>query len=330
MPEQPQTYPAAEKNVRCRVRCRVTVVSQDGTQQSQLKSVELTPSGVPTTSPDGVYERGASLIRGEGSRLVNSVRDMAMSADNDLVGLADEFWIRASLLARCDDPRHASELTGNYLAWRRRVQYHKSVRSLPDDVAHLITRGMFQLMGNRSRSGHPVLTIRFCLYHAAEDGFVNAALAFAVVIEYMLREVPGAMVCGITVIEDFTNTTSVNVDLRLIRFIVTALSSFMPVQLKSLYFVRPSRVLKFTLRLLMLRWSRKLRSSRVAIFDNSNLQKLDQCFDESEIPSFIDTRGSFRWTRSQQEALADDIVFKSAKWPKASRFNEENYVWYTL
>lgn len=329
MPEKLQEFPAAGKTVCSKVRCRVTVVSQDGAEHSQFRTVSLTPSYSPVAH-NAVYERGASLTLANGCRLINSVRDTALSADNDLVGLADEFWIRASLLARHDDPHRASELTESYLVWRRRVQYHNSLRSLPDAVTDLITRGMFQVMGNRSRSGHPVLTIRFRMYHASEDGFANAALAFALVIEYMLREVPGALICGITLMEDFTDTVSHNIDLRFLRFIITGLSTMLPVQLRGLYFVKPGRIVKLALRMVLLRWSRKLRSTRISIFDNSNLNKLDQCFDETQLPSFIHSRGSFQWTQTQQESFVDDILFKCVKWPKASRFNEENYVWYSL
>lgn len=329
MPEVPHQFPSPEKSVCSKVRCRVTVVSQDGAEHSEFQTVSLTPAHAPV-SHTPVYERGTSLNLTNGCRLINTVRDLALSADNDLVGLADEFWIRASLVARHDDPRRASELTENYLAWRRRVNYHDSLRSLPDPVTDLITRGMFQIMGNHSRSGHPVLTIRFRMYHPAEDGFANAALAFALVIEYMLREIPGAMVCGITLMEDFTDTVSQNIDLRFLRFIIIALSTIFPIQLRALYFVKPTRVVKFALRMILLRWSRRLRSTRIAMFDNSNIKKLTQCFDETEIPSFIDKRGSFQWTQAQQESLADDILFKSVKWPKASRFNDENYVWYSL
>lgn len=328
MPEEAQYFPSAEKSVQCTAHCRITVLASDGTQDSNVQTVTYTPKPPSVQHSRPVYEKASHL--GHRCKLVNSVRDLALSADNDLVGLADEFWIRASLQARADDPRRAVDLVDNYLTYRRRVQYSKSLQSLPESVSDLLSRGMFLVLGNCTRSGLPVLTIRFSVYQPLEDGFANAALAFFIVIEYMLREIPSASTQGIAVMKDFTNSTSKNIDVRFIRFVITSLSSVLPVQLKALYFIKPTRLIKLTLRFLTMFWTRKLRSAHFATFDDSNFNKMLQVFTLSHIPPFIDQRGSFASNPFQQQAFAENVIQKCLKWPKASLFNEDKYVWYSL
>lgn len=254
--------------------------------------------------------------------LINKVRDISLSADNDYVGIADSFWIRASLLARNGDVDRAIALLTNYLQWRRSVHYHERLKSgLNPAVRELLATGTFTVAGNKSLNEQPVLTIRYEYYEPSRYEVVDATMTFAVLVEYLMREYPKSLTHGMVVMEEMSGATVSNLDIRLAHFLTRAFSSIIPLRIAAMFFVNPRKGVRTALRFMSPFLARKFKT-RVYVMHDNAVERFASFFAQDQTPTFMNMRGTMEWTHKEQQRLAAIVAEKCTSWPKASTFRD--------
>lgn len=254
--------------------------------------------------------------------LVHVMRDVALTADNDIVGVADAFWLRACLRARNGDIHRALSLALNFLEWRRSIRYHDAISvNVSPAVRELLYSGVFNVAGNVSRDGHPVLTIRYRFYDPQRYATADGAITFAILVEYMLREYPAAQSHGMVVMEEMDGVTPANIDLRLVRFLTRAFSGSFPLRISAMYFVKPNRAVRTGLRFLSPFLAKKYKAS-IYVIEKREGNALLRFFEPHHIPTFMNNGGTLEWSEEDQERVARSIIARCTSWPRASNFRD--------
>lgn len=254
--------------------------------------------------------------------LVNEIRHVAFSDDIDIVGHAEHFWLVAALHARKNDPRRAIALAANYLQWRRSVAFHdKLCRGEPHAKAvDILSRGVLSVIGNSTRSGAPVLTVRYKFHDPSIFSTEDGALSFGLLVEYIAREFPASMRYGIAVMEEMQGVTPNNIDVRLVRFLTRSFSGTFPLRISSMFFIHPPRLVKVALRFFSPFLARKYKAKILTIEKGGN--KLPRFFDSDQVPTFFETGGSLEWTEEDQQKFVRRVLATSSAWPKASMYGD--------
>lgn len=93
------------------------------------------------------------------------MRKTAGDQNNDLVVMADVFWLLATLRARKGDVDRAVALTTNFLQRRQNVKYEENSQSTTESSQAVLDSGILLSAGNVSQDGRHVLTIRYRYFH---------------------------------------------------------------------------------------------------------------------------------------------------------------------
>lgn len=264
------------------------------------------------------------ITRARETTLVNKVRDIALSADNDYVGVADSFWLRACLRARNGDVDRAIALATNYLQWRRGVRYYERISNyngIPPNIRDLLSTGTFTVAGNASRKGQPVLTIRYEYYQPHRYQVSEATTTFVLLIEYLMREYPKAQTHGMVVMEEMSRATVSNLDIRLAHFLSRAFSSIIPLRIAAMFFVNAKRGVRTALRFMSPFLARKFKT-RVHVMNEQSVEQFAAFFDADQTPTFMNMHGTMQWTHEHQQLLVSRVADKCKTWPKASTFRD--------
>lgn len=276
----------------------------------------------PFVSAEDNTSRPVVLAHRREVRLVNKIRHTALSADKDIVGVADSFWLRACLRARNGDADRALALAFNYLEWRRSVKYHDSISSgVSPTVRELLSSGVFNVAGNVSRDGNPVLTIRYRFYDPSRFATADGALTFAILAEYLLREYPSTQSHGMVVMEEMEGVTLSNIDARLVHFLTRAFSSAFPLRIAAMYFVKPNRAVRTVLRFLSPFLAKKYKA-RIYVIEKRATDTMLKFFEADQIPTFMNNGGTLEWTQEDQERVAIAIAERCTTWRRASHFRD--------
>lgn len=262
------------------------------------------------------------ISRARETALINKVRDISLSADNDYVGIADSFWIRASILARNGDVGRAIALLTNYLQWRRSVRYHERLKSgLNPAIRELLATGTFTVAGNKALNEQPVLTIRYEYYEPSRYETVDATMTFAVLVEYLMREFPKSLTHGMVVMEEMSRASVSNLDIRLAHFLSRAFSSIIPLRIAAMFFVNPKKGVRTALRFMSPFLARKFKT-RVYVMHDNSVERFASFFAHDQTPTFMNMHGTMEWTHKNQQRLAAIVSEKCTTWPKASTFRD--------
>lgn len=262
------------------------------------------------------------MSRQREAALINRVRDVALSADNDYVGIADSFWVLASLRARNGDMHRAIALLTNYLAWRRSVTYHDRLcNGVSSAVCDLLRTGTFSVCGNCSVDGQPVLTIRYEYYEPAKHQIADVSIAFTVLVEYLMRRFPRCQTHGLVVMEEMSGAKVANLDIRVANFLSRAFSSMLPLRIAAMFFCNAKRGVRTALRFMSPFLAKKFKT-RVYVMHEGVVERFATFFASDQTPTFMKMHGSMVWSMKDQHKMAWTVARECQKWPKASTFRD--------
>lgn len=262
------------------------------------------------------------ISRQREAALVNRVRDVALSADNDYVGIADSFWVLASLRARNGDVYRAIALLANYLAWRRSVSYHDRLcNGISSAVRELLRTGTFSVCGNCSVDGQPVLTIRYEYYEPAKHQIADVSLAFTLLVEYTMRRFPRCQTHGLVVMEEMSGAKVANLDIRVANFLSRAFASMLPLRIAAMFFCNAKKGVRTALRFMSPFLAKKFKT-RVYVMHEGVVERFATFFERDQTPTFMKMHGSMTWTMKDQHKLASTVARECQKWAKASTFRD--------
>lgn len=287
--------------------------NQDATDKGQAHSAGIT--AVDNTSVPFL------LPKEEEDALVAKLRTVASQGKdpNPFVAHADPFFLVACLRVRKGNVNRAHALACNYLRWRVDVRYHEqTAHELSPSILDALSRGLFTVAGNASRDGgRPVLTVRYKFFDPRRYSPFDTARAFGFVIEYMLRTYPRSQTHGIVVVDDATDFSLANFDVRLIHFLEKAFTQVLPVRIAALFVTNPSWIIKTMFTFFSGFLSKKLKT-RIRLVDRGDTETFAQFFEPSNIPTFLNLGGTLEWTQTQQDELVDRITQSCTTWPPAS------------
>lgn len=250
--------------------------------------------------------------------LINEMRNVAFSSDDDRVGLADTLWLRNCIIARNGDVRKAIALASNYLKWRSKLKYEHILCIPSAPVIELLSRGLFISAGNFCRQNSPVLTIRYRSYNPDRFDIADVAVAFGIMVEFIIRQFPKCEIEGVTLMEDLHGVTLGNLDVRLLRFLWRTLSRTFPIRIRAVYYVRPSRLMRTVVKLIAPFVAHKLHTAAVVV-DHDDGDKLLNAFEQDQIPSVVHPVGCMTWTPELLQNMVDRVLDSCSKWPSASK-----------
>lgn len=254
--------------------------------------------------------------------LINKIRDIALSDDNDYVGIADAFWLRAVLRARNGDVMRSIALITNYLQWRRSVEYHTKVSNgVSDKVREILETGTFSVIGNKAKSEQPILTIRYEYLDPSKHNWKDSSVAFCILIEYLMREYPICQTHGMIVMEEMSGSKVSNLDIFLAKFLTKAMSSIIPLRITAMFFCNAKKGVRSVLRFMSPLLSRKFKTS-VYVMHEGLSERFATFFDADQTPTFMRMHGTLTWTHDDQLALTEEVLKVSRTWPKASTFRD--------
>lgn len=222
-----------------------------------------------------------------------------------LIADADDFWIRACLRARKGDVVRAHALLGNYLRWRHDVHYDETSSS--DKVRTILSTGLLNVVGNVTRDGRPILTVRYRFFNPREFAAIDVARAVGVVVEYLLRTYPAAQSHGVVVMDDMVGFSFGNFDFRVVRFLERAFTQVMPMRLAAIHVVNPGWVVRTIFSLMAGIMSKKIQA-RVHICEANNAEKLGRWLEKSEVPEFLNLGGTRQWSPQMLAQYVDRMM----------------------
>lgn len=254
--------------------------------------------------------------------LVNKIRDISLTADNDYVGIADSFWLQACLRARNGDVVRAIALCNNYLQWRRSVKYHERTTSgLSPKVRELLATGTFSVIGNESLTEQPILTIRYEYFEPSKFELSDATVCFSVLIEYLMRTFPKCQTHGMMVMEEMSGAKVSNLDIRLATWLTKAMSSIVPLRISAMFFCNAKRGVRTALRIMSPLMSRRFKTT-VYVMHEGIAERFHSFFAPDQTPTFMRMAGTLEWNIVNQRRLARIVTEKCQSWPIASTFKD--------
>lgn len=272
--------------------------------QSAITAADNTsvPFTLPAAEEDALIERVRNLSTQSSPSLFGG---KAKKAGSPSVANAEDFWIRACLRARKGDVQRAHALLENYLRWRRDVRYDET--STSDKVRAILATGLLNVVGNVTREGRPILTVRYRFFNPREFAAIDVARAVGVVVEYLLRTYPAAQSHGVVVMDDMVGFSFGNFDFRVVRFLEKAFTQVMPMRLAAIHVVNPGWLVRTIFSLVAGLMSKKIQA-RVHICEANNADKLGKWLAKDEVPEFLNLGGSREWSGQMLAQYVDRMM----------------------
>lgn len=108
------------------------------------------------------------------------------------------------------------------------VKYESNTPANSEQMRKIMEDDLFICAGNESHDGRPVLALRYKYFNPRKYSALDAARAFAFIVEWMSRMYPKAQTHGIVVVEDVAGFSFKSFDLRLISFLENSFTKTLP------------------------------------------------------------------------------------------------------
>lgn len=267
----------------------------------------------------------ASFIRTpvEESAIVTSLRDAAVAAGNGPVAQAEDFWLLACVRARKGDVQRALALADNYLKWRASISSDEVNIAKSEKMRSQLERCIVFVAGNTDRDGRPVLNLRLRNQDPRTFAAVDTTRMISFVLEWTLRTYPAAQTHGVVIVNDFTDVSFRNLDIRLPGVLQKAFSRTVPVRLASLNVVNPPAFFKAIFAIVSPIISMKFKA-RVRQFSKNDQERFSEHFSPDQIMKDTGMGGTAEWTEEMHQEWIERMVKDCQTWGPTSSYKEDS------
>ena len=262
----------------------------------------------------------------DGQKRLNALKESVGTELREKYPDLVHFICVASLVFRNGDMKTASERVQNYLNWRYKYlgTYEKITLANEPDILDLYGNNMFTIIENVDAEGRCAIYMRLKFMDPTKISPLAVLKTFHYsVISRILKDHPVCQKKGIYMISDMGDAGFSNMDQRVPKAIMGAISKNFPVRLKGIYVVRPIWLMNFLFPIVRLFLPEKLQK-RIKIIGNDPKLLKDHGLLMSKLPEVLGgTNTSFdfhstyqRWIEEEKDPLAASDKKLEAETPK--------------
>lgn len=312
-------------------------MSLDVSKLSQTTDGAATPSNIVSAirgiskddpSSDGratvsKADLSAPFIRtpAEEDALVSSLRDAALAAGNGPVAHADPFWLLACVRARKGDVERALALADNYFKWRASINSDEMNVAKSEKMNAQLDRCIIFVSGNTDRDGRPILNLRLRNQDPRMFAAVDTTRMLSFVLEWTLRTFPAAQTHGVVIVNDLTDVSFKNLDIRIPGVLQKAFSRTVPVRLAALNAINPPVFFKALFAIIGPILSMKFKA-RIRMFSKDDRESFSELFAPDQILKDIDMGGTAEWTEEMHQEWIERMVRDCQTWGPYTTYKE--------
>eukprot|EP00944_MAST-04C_sp_MAST-4C-sp1_P002224 g2224.t1 len=262
----------------------------------------------------------------DGQKRLNALKESVGTELREKYPELVDFICVSSLVFRNGDLRTASERVQNYLNWRYKYlcTYEKITLANEPDILELYSRNMFTVIEDVDAEGRCAIYIRMKFMDPTTISPLAVLKTFHYsVMSRILKDHPVCQKKGIYLIGDMGDAGFSNLDQRIPKAIMGAISKNFPVRLQGIYMVRPIWLINFLFPIIRLFLSEKLQK-RIKVIGNDPKLLKDHGILMSKLPEVLGgTNTAFdfhstykRWIEEEKDPVAASDKKAEAAPPK--------------
>ena len=222
------------------------------------------------------------------------------------------FICTASLVFRNGDMNTASQRVQNYLQWRQKYlgTYEKIILENEPEILEIYNRNLFNVIENVDAEGRCAVYIRLKYMDPTKISPLSVLKTFHYsVMERIMKDHPICQKKGIYMIGDMGEAGFNNLDQRVPKAIMGAISKNFPVRLHKILMVRPIWILNIIFPIVRLFLSAKLQD-RIKIVGNDPKLLKDYDLSMSKLPEVLGgTNTTYDFQKRTKEWIEEEKKF---------------------
>ncbi len=262
----------------------------------------------------------------DGQKRLNALKESVGTELREKYPELVDFICVSSLVFRNGDMKTASDRVQNYLNWRYKYlgTYEKIILANEPDILELYGRNMFTVIEDVDAEGRCAIYLRLKFMDPTKISPLAVLKTFHYsVMSRILKDHPVCQKKGIYLIGDMGDAGFSNMDQRVPKAIMGAISKNFPVRLQGIYMVRPIWLMNLLFPIIRLFLPEKLQK-RIKIIGNDPKLLKDHGLFMSKLPEVLGgTNTTFdfhstykRWMEEEKDLVAPSDKKGEAAPPK--------------